>query len=62
MFNFVNDSQWILTLKRNVKLGVIRVNVIANIMVSKYRTKWKQITNTISLVPELSPVAPHTTN
>ena len=44
MFNFL--CQWfqrILTLKWNVELGVIRVNVIANIMVSKYRTKWKQI-------------------
>ena len=35
--------QSILTFKWNVELGVIRVDVIANIMVSKCRTKWKQI-------------------
>ena len=38
-------------------MGVIRVNIV----VSKYRTKWKQIQKT-SLVPEQSPVVPHTTN
>ena len=43
MFNLVNDSKGSLPLNEMLELGVIRVNVIANIMVSKYRTKWKQI-------------------
>ena len=42
IFNFVNDSKS-LTFKLNVELGIISVDVISNIMVSKYCTKWKQI-------------------